>query len=258
MTEMSRKQISHPASRTEQIVVEQVGLETVVYDMDTNVGHALKSLAAAVFMYADGKNSIDDIAELCAYRLGAPVTPSEVEDAVAQLHDASLLEAPVLDIKTGVSRRAALKTFAAAGVGTMLVTSVATSAASACTTCNSAPANTGGSCVSGRGVGQDGAGGCTICKSSGDCGGSTHACCCAPCDDVSDCNGTTKSGCCQPICFTSSTCPSGTLPLTTVAGDIKCPTGYAQYTGYGNYLAKCCQWKSTYCTNINTANNTCN
>ncbi len=131
-----QSEIAHPLARSERLLVQHVGDETVAFDEDTKTAHALHPLAAAVFMYADGKNSIAEIAELAAYRLDREVTESEVREAVGELHECALLQAPTGVLEQGISRRTALKAFAAAGAGTMLISSVAAPFASANTLTN--------------------------------------------------------------------------------------------------------------------------
>jgi hypothetical protein len=82
-----RKQtaIARPIARTEGLLIESVGEETVVYDLDTKEAHCLKALAATVFMYADGARTAADIAELSSYRLETSVSDADVKDAVKQL-----------------------------------------------------------------------------------------------------------------------------------------------------------------------------
>lgn len=266
----SKKQtiISRPLARTENVVVESVGDETVVYDTVAHVAHALTRVAAAVFAYADGKNTAAEIAELASYRLGTTVTEADVVTAIDVLDANSLLDGPLLDVETGVSRRTALKTFAAAGAGSMLVMSIATSAAQACITCSTVPPNTYScsyntytSSVPSGPVGPSGwqngtVSDCRLCNESTGSGGSnaypcqttgsTGACCCAPCDGAA-------SKCCQPICINSvsGTCPTGTLPLGhTVGGEngypkVACPTGYGAYqakvSSSNKYYVKCCE-----------------
>jgi hypothetical protein len=260
----SKKQtiISRPLARTENVVVEAVGDETVVYDTVAHVAHALTRVAAAVFAYADGKNTAAEIAELASYRLDTTVTEAEVLTAIDVLDANSLLDGPVLDVQTGVSRRTALKTFAAAGAGSMLVMSIATTAAQACITCSSVPPssyacskNTYTSSIPSGPVAPGGwtnnsTSDCRLCNDGTGSGsgiypcqttGSTGSCCCAPCDGSS-------SLCCQPICINNvhGTCPTGTLPLGHVVGGenshpkVACPTGYGAYQGSG-YQVKCCK-----------------
>jgi hypothetical protein len=122
--------IKRPVARSERVLVEAVDNETVIYDLDTNVAHALKPLAAAVYAYADGKNTVAEIAELAGYRLAETVTATQVTDAISQLDALNLLQTHELDIDTGgISRRDALKVLAVTGAGVALVSSVAAPAA---------------------------------------------------------------------------------------------------------------------------------
>jgi hypothetical protein len=125
--------IKHPLARSERLLIENIDDETVIYDEESKTAHALKPLAAAVFLYADGSNSLSEIAELASYRLGTTVTETQVSDAVTELDDCALLDAP--ELADGVSRRDALKRFGAVGVaagaGTMLISSIAAPMASA-------------------------------------------------------------------------------------------------------------------------------
>ena len=123
--------ITRPSARTAELLVQHVESETVVFDERTKTAHALRPLAAAVFMYADGDKTIEEIAELASYRLATEVSDAEVGEAVAQLEESGLLEEPTGLLSQGISRRTALKTFAAAGAGTMLVSSIVAPFASA-------------------------------------------------------------------------------------------------------------------------------
>jgi hypothetical protein len=245
MASRKQTQISRPQARTEKLVVENLGDEMVIYDLDTNVAHALKPLAAAVYTYADGERTPAEIAELASYRLSASITEAEVAEAIDQLDSLSLFVSPIIDVHTGLSRRQALKTFAAAGGGAMLVMSVATTAAQACVTCSTVPSS-GLKCTT-NSLGDAGPGDCKLCNDASQCG-SDSACCCAPCESGAP-------NCCQPICITKSStnknngyCPTGTMPLTVNAGSIMCPTGYGQAKYSSNsWGAMCCETGSQNC-----------
>lgn len=259
----SKKQtvISRPLARTENVVVESVGDETVIYDTQAHVAHALKPLAAAVYAYADGKNTPGEIAELASYRLATTVTEADVVGALEQLDATALLDGPVLDVHTGISRRTALKTFAAAGAGSMLVMSVATTAAQACYTCTTGQIpGSSTACVKNATFPNDGGpGDCRLCDANGPCytKGSNATCCCAPCDG-------SAAKCCQPICIQSTgSCPTGTLPLGhTVGGEnagyskIACPSNYGAYQA-GSYNVKCCLAGNNGAGNKNTGSTYC-
>jgi hypothetical protein len=123
--------ITRPTARSEELLIQHVDSETVAYDERTKTAHALRPLAAAVFMYADGTNTVEEIVELASYRLDQAVTPAEVSEAVDQLDACDLLDTPAGILSGGISRRTALKTLAAAGAGTVLVSSIAAPFASA-------------------------------------------------------------------------------------------------------------------------------
>src|SRR5436305_1083276 len=188
-----------PTARTEGLLVESVGGETVIYDLESKEAHCLKALAAAVFVHANGYNTTADIAELAGHRLGTPVSEADVKDAVAQLEQHALLDKP-LAIHDGLSRREAVQRFAAAAgvaVATPLVASVMAPTASAAGSkiptgqcCGSTATNCAGlnpSCQSGH---------CCQNLSSKDC----NQCKCV--GDKNDCSSTQCSqpaGACPPI-----------------------------------------------------------
>jgi len=125
--------ISYPAARSEGLIVERVGEESVVYDLESKEAHCLNPLAAVVFTHADGKSTTADIAELAGYRLGKPISEAEVAEAVDQLEAHALLDTPTV-LGEGISRRQAVKRFAAvagAATATPLIASVTAPVASA-------------------------------------------------------------------------------------------------------------------------------
>jgi hypothetical protein len=128
--------ITRPLARSVRLVVETVGDEVVIFDLDTRTSHALKPLAAAVFAYADGHNTAAEIAELASYRLATTVSEADVASALTQLDEKTLLDSPQLELENsqgGISRRDALKAFAVVGAGVVLISSVAAPAALAAT-----------------------------------------------------------------------------------------------------------------------------
>jgi hypothetical protein len=209
-----RKQtaIARPVARTEGLVIETVGDETVVFDVDSKEAHCLKSLAAAVFMYADGSRTTSDIAELAAYRMGTPVTEAEVTDAVSQLGSRSLLDqGPVVVHKSnGMSRRDALKRFgvvAGVAAATPLIATVSASAAP-----GDSKIPTGGCCGDTRS--DTCTGGNPLCQ-SGHCCQNLDATAkqCNPCKCVGD-----KNDCSTDQCSAAN----GTTGCLTLNGHTAC------------------------------------
>jgi hypothetical protein len=240
-----RKQtaITRPVARTEGLLVETVGDETVAYDLNTKEAHCLKSLAAAVFMYADGSKTSSDIAELAAYRMGTPVTEADVNDALAQLESRALLDAgPVVVVRNGISRRDAIKRFSAvAGVATVtpLIATVSASAAGSQNSlvptggcCGHTPDTcTGGNplCVSGHCCQNTDATAkqCNPCKCVGDkndcstdqCDNPLGATVCDPLPGHTPCGKTSAGKCCYKPGDATSTEPCCTVFLSQSSGD---------------------------------------
>ena len=116
--------IKHPVARDEDLLVEHLADETVVYDSRTKEAHCLSPLAAVVFAHCDGRTTVEQLATLAAERLGEPVDPPRVIDALAQLQERDLLAVPPRD---GLSRRQMIHKSAAAGgalVGASLITTI--------------------------------------------------------------------------------------------------------------------------------------
>src|SRR5918992_1355593 len=125
---MSRKTTDRfPAARTEHLIIEEVGPETVVYDEHTGRAHHLSPLAAAVFARSDGRTSVTQLAEFASSRLSEPVDEGHIKVALAHLDEIELLAASPRTI----SRRTMLRrTGAAAGVAfaAPVITSITTPA----------------------------------------------------------------------------------------------------------------------------------
>jgi hypothetical protein len=116
-----------PVARTEGLIVEEIGAETVVFDEDSKQAHHLSPLASVVFARSDGRTSISELAQFARSRLDEPVDERGVEAALAQLKESHLLAAAPRQI----SRRSMLRrTGAAAGAAfaTPVITSIMTPA----------------------------------------------------------------------------------------------------------------------------------
>jgi hypothetical protein len=102
-------------ARSEDLLVEQIDGEAVVYDLESKEVHCLKPLAAVVFAHCDGTSTTDEIAHIAERELGTTFTARDVEDAVNQLEAIGLVETPLVVLKDGVSRRDVMKKTAFAG-----------------------------------------------------------------------------------------------------------------------------------------------
>ncbi len=127
-----------PAARTDGLLVEHIEGETVVYDVERKAAHALSPLASAVFAEADGRRTLAELAELASERAGRPVTEEQAWDALVELEESALLEAPT----GGFSRRTLVRRGAVVAA-IPLVTSVAMPSLALAASCN-----IGSSCTS--------------------------------------------------------------------------------------------------------------
>ena len=121
----AQAKITCPMAREEGLIIEAIGDEKVIYDQHASSAHALKPLAATVFMYSDGSNSVEEIAELSTIRLATEVSEGDVLLALETLVEQNLVEMQELEsVRDGLSRRTALKLFAAVGAGSALMTTM--------------------------------------------------------------------------------------------------------------------------------------
>jgi hypothetical protein len=88
--------MKHPIARSENLTVERLPNETVVYNLRTHQAHCLNAVAAAVWSYCDGKNSPEDMARRLEADLNARADTDVVETALQQLGNVGLLaDAPL-------------------------------------------------------------------------------------------------------------------------------------------------------------------
>lgn len=110
-------------ARTRDLIVQEMGPETLVFDRRTDVAHNLSPVAAIVWANCDGEHDIDALASLVA-----EIEPAEpkvaVEAALATLAEQDLLV-------DGVSRRAVMQRAAKYGAGALIVSVMAPAAAMA-------------------------------------------------------------------------------------------------------------------------------
>ena len=103
------KNILCPKARSENLVIQTLPEETLVYDLTTNEAHCLNETAAFVWNNCKGDVSIDEIAKSVETRFGHAVDADYVRLAVKQLDDKKLLTESGLGGLTMPSRREAIK-----------------------------------------------------------------------------------------------------------------------------------------------------
>ncbi|SRR5258708_32235669 len=103
------KNILCPKARSENLVIQTLPEETLVYDLTTNEAHCLNETAAFVWNNCKGDISIDEIAKSVETRFGHAVDADYVRLAVKQLDDKKLLIESGLGGLAMPSRREAIK-----------------------------------------------------------------------------------------------------------------------------------------------------
>lgn len=146
---MASKRSKGP-ERREDLIVQKVGDEVIVYDKASHRAHSLNRPAALVFEQLDGKTDLAGVAKRVGKELGQPHRDEIVASAVNELAAADLLRpgAPL-------PRRSMLK-----GAAALLpvVVSIAVPPAAASGSCfpNGDPCNSSTECCSGNCVGYSG------------------------------------------------------------------------------------------------------
>ena len=82
----------NPVHRTQDLVVQILGDEMLVYDLITNRAICLNETTSVVWNHCDGTNDLDDIAEVLEDQFGKPVGKEVVQLALLQLAAEDLLE----------------------------------------------------------------------------------------------------------------------------------------------------------------------
>jgi hypothetical protein len=98
--------MQRPVARSEGLIVEQLGDELLVYDLETNHGHSLGSEAARVWRRCDGRTPVEGLGAQLA------LDGETVGRALDELDACGLLDAPV----AGSTRRELGVTMVKAGV----------------------------------------------------------------------------------------------------------------------------------------------
>lgn len=136
---MKRTQPPVPAARKDELLIQEVPGETLVYDLKSHQAHCLNQTAALVWKHCDGKLTVAQVAERLERELKSPVSEEVVRLALDQLEKSDLLEA-CERVPAGfapMSRRALIRSLGmATAIAVPLVTSiVAPTAAQTASTC---------------------------------------------------------------------------------------------------------------------------
>lgn len=123
---------SLPRARKDDLLVEELGEELLLYDRDSHTAHCLSPIAACLWRHCDGEHDVTKLAELTG------AGESLIADALHELREKDLLAAePELMQSTipGISRREAIgraaRYGAAAAAGSLIVSATAATPAMA-------------------------------------------------------------------------------------------------------------------------------
>lgn len=120
-------------ARRDDLVVQEMPDEVLVYDLKSHKAHCLNETAAFVWNHCDGETTASEMAVLMEEKWRKPVSEEVVWFALKQLSRAELLEERLASTAEGMrtSRRAVLRKLGAAAAMTPLVISIIAPTASA-------------------------------------------------------------------------------------------------------------------------------
>jgi hypothetical protein len=114
-----------PLARNEELVIQELPDEVLVYDLRRHKAHSLNKTSAFIWNHCDGQTAADEIAELMAKEWQTSVSEDVVWFALDRLGKADLLRERISlpQAQAGMSRRSAIRRL---GVGALLVPVVMT------------------------------------------------------------------------------------------------------------------------------------
>lgn len=167
----------HPKSKSNDLVVQELAGEVLIYDLSVNKAFCLNQTAALIWQHADGEKSAAQIARILQKKLKMPVDESIVWLAIGQLEKDGLLETKVRPPENfaEINRRELVRKLgktAAVALPLVLMISVPTAAGAASgmpdgSTCSNGAQCSGGGCL-----------GSKCCTTAGaSCAGAGSQCC---------------------------------------------------------------------------------
>jgi hypothetical protein len=133
--------MENPLARRNDLVMQDVLDELLIYDLLNDKAYCLNRTAALVWRSCDGTNPVPDIARRFKEREGGPVGEDLIWAALSQLDENGLLERPIPPHFQGRSRREVLKTLGRASavalplVATLIVPARTTGIPVSCNGC---------------------------------------------------------------------------------------------------------------------------
>ena len=116
---------SQALARSDELVVQDLKDEVLVYDLKSHKAHCLNKTAAFIWKHCDGQKTAEEIAKLMEKEWQTPVSDDAVWFAMSKLSKAELLQERIVlpEAKAGMSRRSAIRRL---GIGALLIPAVMT------------------------------------------------------------------------------------------------------------------------------------
>ena len=116
---------SYPRARRDDLLIQDVLDETLVYDTRTHQAHCLNASAAKIWKACDGKTTLGDLASLVRENLTDGDASTLVAHALSDLEKNGLLEASTPLATAAMSRRDLIAKAGVAAMALPLITSIA-------------------------------------------------------------------------------------------------------------------------------------
>jgi hypothetical protein len=98
-------------ARNEELVIQDLPEEVLVYDLKSHKAHCLNKTAAFIWKNCDGQKTAEEIAKMMEAEWSTPVTEDAVWFTLNKLSKAELLQERIVlpDASAGMSRRSAVR-----------------------------------------------------------------------------------------------------------------------------------------------------
>ena len=112
-------------ARNDELVVQDLPDEVLVYDLKSHKAHCLNKTAAFIWKHCNGHTTAEEIAKMMEEEWHTPVTEDAIWFALNKLSKAELLQERIVlpEAKAGMSRRSAVRRL---GFGALLIPVVMT------------------------------------------------------------------------------------------------------------------------------------
>lgn len=171
-----------PKSRQEDIAVQELENEVLIYDFKTDKAFCLNKTSALVWQACDGTKSVSEISREIDEKMNTPVSENLVWLAIDQLIEDDLMDdsQPVVSKFQGVSRREVIKKVGLTSmialpiISSLIAPAAALGASCTATTCVCTITTVGANAI----CGTCATSGCTVCRkrnNGADSGGNCFA-----------------------------------------------------------------------------------